>query len=192
MGGVKCKGSACYKLKKDIVGKSHQVIIGDGSFIDKATLHFRGTNNMLRIGEKVRIGPGCSFWMEGKNCSIEIGDHTTMTRDIHINCQEDNTHIHIGQDCMLSNNIIIRTSDSHPIYDTETGQRLNEASSIVIGNHVWIAPNTKIMKGAHICDNCIVGSDTTVSKLFPENSLIIGRPAKVLKTNVRWTREKLF
>ncbi len=94
---------------------------------------------------------------------------------------------------MFSNHIIVRTSDSHPIYDTLTKQRINSPKPVNIGNHVWIAPNTKIMKGAIIPDNCIIGSDTTITKTFSEpNSLIVGRPAKVVRTNVDWTREKLF
>lgn len=115
-----------------------------------------------------------------------------MTRICHINCQENDKSIAIGQDCMFSNNIIIRTSDSHPIYDMNTHKRLNEAKDIEIGNHVWIAPNTKIMKGARIGDGCIIGSDSTLSKEVPSNVLVVGRPGKVVKENVEWTREALF
>lgn len=93
---------------------------------------------------------------------------------------------------MLSNHIIIRTSDSHPIYDVTTRKRLNSAKSVAIGEHVWIAPDTKIMKGAIIGNGCIVGSNTMVNKSFPDNSLIVGMPAKIVKSNIYWTREKLF
>ena len=62
-----------------------------------------------------------------------------------------------------------------------------------IGKHVWIAPNTKIMKGSVIPDGCIIGSDTTIAKEFSiENSLIVGRPAKVVKKDIFWTRDNLF
>lgn len=99
----------------------------------------------------------------------------------------------MGYDCMLSNHIIVRTSDSHPIFDTVTNERINKPLPIHIGNHVWIAPNSKIMKGAIIADGCIIGSDTTVSKPFKtNNTLIVGRPARAIKQNVLWTREQLF
>ena len=58
--------------------------------------------------------------------------------------------------------------------------------------YFWIAPNTKIMKGAIIKDGAIIGSDTTISKEIPTNSLAIGRPAKIIRTNIRWSREALF
>ena len=92
---------------------------------------------------------------------------------------------------MLSNTIIIRTSDSHPIYNNE-GVRINPAKSIHIGDHVWIAPNSKIMKGVTIGDGCIIGSDTMVTKDLSNNVLAVGYPAKIVKTDVRWTRDNLF
>ncbi len=130
--------------------------------------------------------------MEGNNIKIILGDNSTITRDVDFCAQEDNTEIKIGKDCMISNTIIFRTSDSHPIYSLESKERINNPKNIVIGNHVWIAPNVKIMKGATIGDNCIIGSDTSISKEFGNNMLICGRPASVKKRNVLWTRDALF
>lgn len=92
---------------------------------------------------------------------------------------------------MLSNTIVIRTSDSHPIYNS-SGERINPAKSIHIGNHVWIAPNSKIMKGVTIGNGCIIGSDTMVTKDLPDKVLAVGHPAKIVKTDIYWTREELF
>lgn len=115
-----------------------------------------------------------------------------MTMRVHLNCQENSRRIIIGEDCMLSNNIIIRTSDSHPIYDRNTKCRINPPKDVKIDNHVWIAPNSKIMKGAVIGEGAIIGSDTTVTKKVEPFSLVVGRPQKVVKTDVCWTREALF
>lgn len=130
--------------------------------------------------------------MEGNNITIVIGAGTTFTHTVHFCAQEDGVAIEVGEDCMFSNNIIVRTSDAHPIYDIQTDIRLNPPKNVVIGNHVWIAPNTKVMKGAVIGDGAIIGSDTMVSKCIPPNSLAVGHPAKVVKHDVKWTREPLF
>lgn len=92
---------------------------------------------------------------------------------------------------MFSNSIIVRTSDSHPIFD-EDGKRSNPAKDVEIGNHVWIAPNSKVMKGVTIGEGSIIGSDTIVTKDIPESCLAVGHPAHVVKTNVKWTRDRLF
>ena len=98
----------------------------------------------------------------------------------------------IGEDCMISNHVIIRTSDSHPIYSLESKERINPAKDIHIGNHVWIAPGTEIMKGAEIGDGCIIVSQTMVTKTIPSSCLAVGRPARVVKNNVTWSREDII
>lgn len=111
---------------------------------------------------------------------------------VHINAQEENTCIIIGNDCMFSNHIIVRTSDAHPIYDLNSNKRINLPQSILIGDHVWVAPDSKIMKGAEVGNGSIIGSNTLVTKPIPQNSLAVGIPAKVIKENVKWTREDVL
>ncbi len=177
------------RIEKDISGAENQVFIGDDTVLYNPLIHIVGSNNKLTIEKGCVIGKRCSFWLEGNGVQIMISEGTTMTRDVHICAQEDDSTILIGKDCMLSNNIIIRTSDSHPIYDKLTGSRINFSKNVIIGNHVWIAPNSKIMKGANIGDGCIVGSDTMVSKPVKENCLVVGMPSKVIKENIVWDRK---
>lgn len=180
------------RIDKDIVGHNNSIFIDKNTTIHKALIRIHGNNNKIRFGKNVIIGSGCSFWMEGNNISIVIGDNTEFSRDIQINAQEDNSMIIIGSDCMFSNTITIRTSDSHPIYDLETNERLNNARNVIIGNHVWIAPNSKVMKGVKIGDGSIIGSDTMVTKSIEKNVLAVGHPAKPVKFNIKWTHDKLF
>ena len=180
-------------LSKDIIGKYNTVEIKKGSRVNHLKIRIRGNNNTLVINNNCVFGTECSIWMEGDGIRVIIGEGCTFTTRCHINAQENGSIIDIGSDCMFSNHIIVRTSDSHPIYNLGTNQRINEPEPVEIGDHVWIAPNTKIMKGAVIPNGSIIGSDTTVSKKFTEtNTLIVGRPAKVVRCNVNWTREKLF
>ena len=97
--------------------------------------------------------------MEGDNISITIGAKTTFTHTVHFCAQENDMFIVVGEDCMFSNSIVVRTSDSHPIYDIRTHTRINPPKPVVVGSHVWIAPNSKIMKGADIGDGAIIGSN---------------------------------
>jgi acetyltransferase-like isoleucine patch superfamily enzyme len=57
---------------------------------------------------------------------------------------------------------------------------------IKIGNNVFFGNSCIILPNTIIGDNCIVGAGSVVRGKFPENSVIIGNPAKVvLKTNVQ-------
>lgn len=191
-GGCHIENKGCVKLSKDIKGHDNRVIIGEGSRMDTNTIYIRGNNNQLTIGKNCIFGKDCSFRMEGDNIAITIGDNSTFTRNVNFVAQENGTSIVVGEDCMFSNTIVLRTSDSHPIYSLETGARLNPAGSVVLGNHVWVAPNAKIMKGAEIGDGSVIGSDTIINKMIPPHVLAVGMPARVVKDNIEWTRDKLF
>lgn len=187
---IQCKGIV--KIKKHIKGFNNHLIIEEGCILDKVSIHIVGNNNLIKFSKNVQVGPGCSFWTEGNNCKIIIGENTTFTQRVHFNAQEDNSEIICGKDCMFSNTIIVRTSDSHAIIDTETHKRINPAKNVIIGDHVWIAPSTTIMKGANIGSNTIVGSHTLVTKSIPSNVLAVGMPAKVVKEGVTWSREDII
>lgn len=179
-------------FKKVIDGKGNKIIIGDSTFLKATVFHIIGNNNTIKIGRCCSIGGGSSLWIEGNNITIEIGDYTSFTHTCHFCAQENDTKITLGEDCMLSNNIIVRTSDSHSIIDLNTSKRVNRAKNVIIGKHVWIAPQSIIMKGAIIGDGTIIGSRTLVTQNIPGNCLAVGAPAKVVKTNVSWTREDVI
>jgi acetyltransferase-like isoleucine patch superfamily enzyme len=52
--------------------------------------------------------------------------------------------------------------------------------TIKIGNNVFISDNCTILPNTIIGDNCVVGAGSVVRGKFPENSVIIGNPAKIL------------
>ena len=180
------------RIHRDIIGKNNDIEIGTGTMLHKIHVRIRGNNNKLIIGDQCTVGERCSFWLEGNGITITVGNKCSFTRDIQLCAQEDGSKISLGEDCMLSNTIIIRTSDSHPIYSQTTSERINPAGNVSIGNHVWIAPNSKIFKGVTVGDGSIIGSDSLVTKNVSSHSLAVGHPAKIIKTDIQWTREKLY
>lgn len=51
---------------------------------------------------------------------------------------------------------------------------------IKIGNNVFIGNNCTILPNTVVGDNCIVGAGSILRGQFPENSVIVGNPAKVI------------
>lgn len=186
---IRIKGDT-YRLRKSIIGNNNLVEIGLSTLIE-ASIRIRGNGNRLVIEDGCILGPECSFWLEGNNNRIIIGKNTTMASSCHFNAQEHGTSIIVGEDCMFSNSITVRTSDSHPIFNSE-GERINPAESVTIGRHVWVAPNSVIMKGAEIGDGCIIGSRSLVNKKIPDSCLAVGMPARIVKEAIRWTREDVL
>ena len=83
----------------------------------------------------------------------------------------------------------MQTSDEHIIYDGNTKQFIG-TNDIVVGDHVWAGLSSKILKKSVIPNGCIIGMDSTVTKAFSEeNAVLVGSPAKMVKTNIFWDRE---
>jgi acetyltransferase-like isoleucine patch superfamily enzyme len=144
---------------------------------------------MVVLGDNVTMKHDCRIMITGNNCSIEVGDNTTFTHHCQLEAQEESTHIIIGEDCMFSNNILVRTNDSHYIYDAETGKRSNLPGDVRVGNHVWLAAYSTVMKGVTIGDGTVIGFRSVVTKDIPSGCIAVGMPANVVKTSVEWSRE---
>ncbi|CAM3781650.1 hypothetical protein [Avibacterium endocarditidis] len=93
---------------------------------------------------------------------------------------------------MFATNNQIRTDDAHPIYDVRTGKRLNTSKDIIIGYRVWVAYGATIWGGSQIGNGSIVGAYSVVKKRFPNNCIIAGVPAKVIRKDVFWERNNVL
>lgn len=149
----------------------------------------KGNNNFIRIGRspypiKLVLNLGWTV----NNRKIIIGkDFSCTSARLLIN--EDNASLFIGENCMFSRGIIIRT-DGHTIIDKKTGHILNNIADMYIGNHVWVGENVAILKNTKISDNSIIGLGSIVTKKICEpNVVIAGNPAKIIKKDISWDRE---
>ena len=59
---------------------------------------------------------------------------------------------------------------------------INSWGRVKIGNNIVIGQNVTILKGVTIGDNCIIGIGSLLTKSIPPNSVVAGRPAKVIST----------
>lgn len=196
-------------MRKKVKGSNNKINL-NGAFLKRVSLDICGDNNTVTVGRLTRIRD-CIIIIHGSdhtltiddNCFInnsritfvqdsgiiKIGKGTTIGQAAML-AGESKT-IEIGQDCMFSSEIEIRTTDSHSIISLETQQKINPGESVKVGNHVWIGNGCKLWKGAHVGDNSVVGAFSMVSKQIPNNCIAVGIPAKVTKENVTWDR-KLF
>lgn len=103
----------------------------------------------------------------------------------------EGTSIAVGRDCLFAINVQVITSDGHPIFDVSSGKRVNTCRPIKIESHVWIGDGALILKGSHIGQGSIIGARSLVHGTFPNNCVIAGNPAKIIKKDVAWERPHL-
>lgn len=91
---------------------------------------------------------------------------------------------------MFSNHVHIRTSDDHDILDVETNQVLNPSKDVIIGNKVWLTPETIVMKGVHVGDGAILATRSIVTRDVDPHTIVAGVPTKCTKRNIVWSHKK--
>lgn len=120
---------------------------------------------------RVRLMSEASIWygsvLRGDNEWIEIGMRSQI---------QDNATLHtdpgfpltVGRDCVIGHNVVLH--------------------GCTIGDSSLIGMGAIVLNGARIGANCLVGAGALITegKEFPDNSLIVGTPAKA----VRETDEK--
>lgn len=190
--GVRVKAGHATLLMNSFNCKGHnnQFICENNASVRNCHIYIRGNNNRVFLGKNVRMS-NVEMWIEDDNNSIRIMSDTSLVGKCHLACIEG-TGIEIGENCMFSSQITMRTGDSHSITDRSTGERTNQSADIRIGNHTWIANSVTVLKGVRIADNCIVGTGAIVTKNIEEPySLVAGVPAKVVKTGVDWLGKRI-
>jgi len=116
---------------------------------------------------RVRLLPDASVWfgsvLRGDNEWIEVGERTQI---------QDNATVHadpgfpatIGNDCVIGHNVILH--------------------GCTVASNSLIGMGAIVLNGARIGKNCLVGAGALVTegKEFPDGSLIVGTPARVVRT----------
>ena len=176
----------------DIQGNRNTIEIGEDCLLNGVTFSIRGDDHRVIINKGVKFSRGGSIWFEDNNCSLLIGKNSTF-EDVHLALTEPYSQISIGQDCMFAYDIDVRTGDSHSIFSVESNERINYAEDVVIGNHVWIAAHSILLKGTVIPDGAIVATGSVVTRKFDTTGIVIGgNPASLLKEGVAWTRQRIY
>ncbi|MGJ8735336.1 acyltransferase [Zobellia laminariae] len=184
--------SRLLNCKIDIVGNSNKISIKEESILNNVVIFIRGNQNNIVLSKEVKFNRAGELWIEDDHCELYIGKNSTF-EDTHIAVTEPSSKVTIGADCMFANAIDVRTGDSHSIIDILSNKRINYAKNITIGNHVWVGAHSCILKGGSVADNSIVATRSVITNSFNQTNIIIGGiPAKKIKDNITWDRERIY
>ena len=125
-------------------------------------------------------------FVTGYTGKIVIGNNC----DLNGTCFVSYDEIEIGDYCQFASSSLISDTDFHPIDpNIRLAQMKGESfqfdtvskRKIKIGCNVWVGWGVIILKGVTIGDNSIIAAGSVVVSDIPQNVIVAGNPAKVIK-----------
>lgn len=115
---------------------------------------------------------------------LEIGSHTVFYDPLSQTIDRQRPWmLKIGDYCKITKGTVILCHDySRSVLRRVCGEIIGEADETIIGDNVFIGMNSIILMGAHIGNNVIIGAGSVVSGKIPDNVVVAGNPAKVIRT----------
>ena len=146
-----------------------------------------GRGATLRIGRWAWIGHGCKIRVhEGE---VEIGAKTVMRQECTISAYQ---HVSIGRECILADRVMLIDFD-HGVTEVERPIRLQGIykRDVRLGNNVWIGYGACVLRGVSVGENSIVGTNSVLTRDVPENAVVGGVPARLIRMrdapqSMRW------
>jgi acetyltransferase-like isoleucine patch superfamily enzyme len=120
-----------------------------------------------------------------KNATLEIGGDSHFGSRTIIAATN---RVKLGKWFRLSYDSQVVDSNFHFLLNLENNKILRISGEITIGDYCWVGNRSSIMKGTVTPRNLIIASNSLLNKDYtitvPENSLIGGTPAELIKTNI--------
>jgi len=146
-----------------------------------------GRDATLRIGRWAWIGHGSKI--RAHEGEVSIGAKTVMGQECTISAFQ---HVSIGRECILADHVMLIDFD-HGVTEVERPIRLQGIykRDVRVGHNVWIGYGACVLRGVTIGNNSIVGTNAVVTRQVPENAVVAGVPARVIRMrdaprSMRW------
>jgi acetyltransferase-like isoleucine patch superfamily enzyme len=143
-----------------------------------ATLHL-GRWSWIGHGSKIRVHEG----------EARIGAKSVLGQECTISAFQ---HVSIGRECIVADRVMLIDFD-HGVVEGDRPVRLQGIykRDVRVGHNCWIGYGACILRGTTVGDNAVIGTSTVVTKDVPDNAVVGGAPARVLRMrpepeSLRW------
>ncbi|MBI1884082.1 MAG: acyltransferase [Chlamydiae bacterium] len=144
----------------DAKGETNRGIeLGEGVFIGRQSILY-GKNGNIVLEKKVNVGHRCIFYSSNQ---LTVGEGTM-----------------VAADCYLM---------SGGAYDLQSPEKfcdqdgMNTKGPLSIGSNVWLGAKVVVLDGVSIGENSVIGAGAVVVEPIAKNSIAVGVPAKIIRSN---------
>jgi acetyltransferase-like isoleucine patch superfamily enzyme len=157
-----------------------KIRIGDGVTVDDlVVLDAKGTNNHgIDIGRGVFLGRGTI--LSCKDGDIVLGDHTNLG----FHCEVfSGSRVTVGRHGLFAAYVyLVGGGHEFERADVAVIEQARSSKGITLGDNVWLGTGAKVLDGAHLGSNVVVGANGVVNTDLPDGAIAAGVPARILRT----------
>lgn len=164
-------------IERKLISIGKKSKLQDGVYIDALSTDGVMLGDYVVLGRNTRIECTGSLQKIGKG--VKIGNRTTFGNDCFFGAAGG---ILVGED-VIAGQFIRFHSENHNYDDISKLIKVQGVTrkGIKIGDNCWIGAGVVFLDGAELGNGCVVGANSVVTKKFPDNAVVAGIPAKVIK-----------
>ena len=136
-----------------------------------------GRGATLRLGRWSWLGHGCKIRVhEGR---VEIGAKSVLGQECTISAFQ---HVSIGRECIVADRVMLIDFD-HGVVEVERPIRMQGIykRDVSVGHNVWIGYGACVLRGVKVGDNAVIGTSSVLTTDVPDNAVVAGVPARVIR-----------
>jgi acetyltransferase-like isoleucine patch superfamily enzyme len=136
-----------------------------------------GKNATVTLGRWSWIGHGCKI--RAHEGEVLIGAKSVLGQECTISSYQ---HVAIGRECIIADRVMMIDFD-HGMVEVERPIREQGIykRNVDVGHNVWIGYGACLLRGVRIGSNSVIGTSAVVTCDVPENAVVGGIPAKVIR-----------
>jgi acetyltransferase-like isoleucine patch superfamily enzyme len=146
-----------------------------------------GKNATVTLGRWSWIGHGTKI--RAHEGEVSIGAKSVLGQECTISAFQ---RVSIGQECIVADRVMMIDFD-HGVVEVERPIRLQGIykRDVTVGHNVWMGYGACVLRGVSVGNNSIVGTSAVVTADVPDNAVVAGIPARVIRmrekpTSFRW------
>ncbi|MBA0167782.1 DapH/DapD/GlmU-related protein [Pectobacterium sp. CFBP8739] len=130
------------------------------------------------IGKRVRVFPGLRAECHGEG-RLFIHDNVSIGQGFHVTCMGD---LHIKKGVLITGYVTVTDIEhEYMSVDSPILEQPMILKKTEIGENSFIGMGARIQAGTILGKGCIVGANAVVRGVFPDYSVIVGAPGRVIK-----------
>src|SRR5881392_54878 len=140
-----------------------------------------GKDAVVRLGRWSWVGHGSKI--RAHEGEVEIGAKSVLGQECTISAFQ---HVSIGRECIVADRVMLIDFD-HGVVEVERPIRHQGIykRDVRVGCNVWMGYGACVLRGVTIGDNAIVGTSSVITKDVPDNAVVGGVPARLLRMRPR-------